>query len=1539
MTGKAGTEIDALGETIAVRDGEASRTGEREREWTSPPLSQDHEAFDTAATHAASASGSATFPGGTDQIDLRPFGPYTQVEMLSEQGSMGVVARGYNEAIGRWELLKFLRADHALDASRMRQFHREGRILARLSHPNVVQVFAIYRMEGQPCLAMEYLQGEPLSAVVASHPEGLPLAQWYEIFLDAARGLAAAHQMGLLHRDLKPDNLFVVKDRKGGRGGLKLIDFGLATAELARRDGEARDSGLIADVSGGTPVYMAPEIWGGQLASARSDVFALGLTFTKAATGRLPFQATTLVEALSVMTSPEPFPDPREARPELPIRLAEVLRRAVDKAPEKRFETADDLVAALVAAGEDTRTRRVPRSGPYRGLRPYGVEERDVFFGRDVEIAEVTERMRSRAGVVLAGPGGSGKTSLVQAGVIPAVLEGGLGGNVTMRLVAVEPHLRPLQRLAAVVADATSTPEAQVLSFLQRTPHRLAEAMREACTSGQGFVVVVDPLESITSREVDPTEAHAFCRALASLVDTVTPQLRLLTVVRADRMDRLFALEPLRPLLTHGFYPVRPLRGDALRRALSQPADAAGYAIEQQADLDALLEEVDSIPAGLPLASFAMSAWWERRDEAQKLLPSSAWAELGGVAGALVGRAETVLAGLDRDHRAAAEALLLRLVGPDGSKLQRRRDELLDPGVATSESERALDSLLEEHIVQDTFGQVELVHEALITRWPRLQTMLDASGDDRVFRERVAGAANIWESQGRPDGALWTAQQATDLERWFKTSKVTLSQVELAFCETVRRRVARKRLVTRSVVAAAVLIAGGFLVTAKTNERSLAKRLDVAVGERDKARDAFRKTEARRLRLVAETQIAKDPRAALATAAASFELESDEALDALAWHAHALGIPHPVPRPSKRLSTVRFSPNGKRFAIGAHDGKLLVFDSVGSEHAAVAIPDDDVTAIAFSPDGKRMLVGTASGAIGTGVEPRFALQSAKACDTRISEVAMRDDGTALAVCASGSETRVVRIALPSLATSGVARGTLVGPLHGELLPVGSADGTIAWGDDAKRTKRIAVTKGDFLTAVDLTSHVALGVVGTRSGEVRVLSFDAPKDKAGKVVHRCAAPVARVQMDPEGRMVVAFSRDGIAHATLLSSGKTRSFPVAAQTVEWVPARDAVALVDAQETVTFVSTRTGEAMGSLRGATAEVVAMDSDPTGRWLVSVSRDGGARAYALEEALSRVRRGPLDPPPSLCAMSPDGVWVACTGTEGVRLEPVEPDAGAGPKGSKKLVAKVVSVPDGTKISAMAVARRSGDLYWVAGGALFRNGERIATKASPSMVIAASSSEVVVTLGSSGSRVEVEVIGSGDKKSVTGALPASVALSPDGTKLALATAPGVSEVEVATGIATAHDFPEGSRGEAITALAWSDDGDSIVAGTRSGRFLTARSGDEALRSIGQTRAPITCISLARSGRAVVATSQDGVISVLDAHSGEVMGSRELPSAAVHCARSPVEDRFVFVSQDGSLRLRWFDLAPLATSRVPEDARKVTDDAAGAWQGLPTERSW
>jgi eukaryotic-like serine/threonine-protein kinase len=233
-------------------------------------------------------------------------------------------------------------------------------------------------------------------------------------------------------------------------------------------------------------------------------------------------------------------------------------------------------------------------------LGSYSVAERDVFFGRDAEVAEVLEHLRSQSGVVLVGPNGSGKSSLAQAGVVPAIEEGALGGGIAYSSVLLEPRAHPVHSLAAALARKLGSSENDVLAFLRTTPARLGESLRAALPPEAGVVLVIDQFEELATLADDRAEAHAFAVAVGSLIEIGSAPVRVVATLRADLMDRLFALEPLRPLLTRGFYPVRPMGVDALRQAMTGPALAAGYRVQEPTIVDSVIEDVARTPAGLP---------------------------------------------------------------------------------------------------------------------------------------------------------------------------------------------------------------------------------------------------------------------------------------------------------------------------------------------------------------------------------------------------------------------------------------------------------------------------------------------------------------------------------------------------------------------------------------------------------------------------------------------------------------------------------------------------------------------------------------------------------------------------------------------------------------------------------------------------------------------------------------------------------------------------------------------------------------------------
>lgn len=254
-------------------------------------------------------------------------------------GGMGEVYRARDHNLGRDVALKVVPDDVANDAARLARFEREARAAAALNHPNVLVVFEVGAGDGVPFVAAELLEGHTLAAEMH---QPLPVRRAVDYAAQVARGLAAAHDKGIVHRDIKPANLFVTGD-----GVVKILDFGIAKVA----DGESRTAATMTleGTAIGTGGYMAPEQARGAAVDARADLFALGAVCYEMLTGRRAFPGETFADSLAAVLHVDPPPLGTVA-PAVPAGLARVVHRCLEKAPEARFQSARDLAFALDSA-------------------------------------------------------------------------------------------------------------------------------------------------------------------------------------------------------------------------------------------------------------------------------------------------------------------------------------------------------------------------------------------------------------------------------------------------------------------------------------------------------------------------------------------------------------------------------------------------------------------------------------------------------------------------------------------------------------------------------------------------------------------------------------------------------------------------------------------------------------------------------------------------------------------------------------------------------------------------------------------------------------------------------------------------------------------------------------------------------------------------------------------------------------------------------------------------------------------------------------
>jgi serine/threonine-protein kinase len=279
-------------------------------------------------------------------------------ERLGE-GGMGIVFRARQPLLDRVVALKMIHAGAQTDPKQLARFHTEVQAVARLSHPNFVQIYEIGEREGLPYFLMEYVGGGSLERKLSSGP--LPVRQAAQLVETLARAMQVAHEHGIVHRDLKPANILLTYD-----GQPKITDFGLAKMISNQAAGPSRSGGII-----GTPAYMAPEQAADGGAGPPSDIYSLGATLYEMLTGRPPFRGATVYGTLLQVMHHEVVP-PRRLRPKLPRDLETICLKCLEKSPQKRFAScaalAEDLHAYL--SGEPIQARTAPAwERALRGLR------------------------------------------------------------------------------------------------------------------------------------------------------------------------------------------------------------------------------------------------------------------------------------------------------------------------------------------------------------------------------------------------------------------------------------------------------------------------------------------------------------------------------------------------------------------------------------------------------------------------------------------------------------------------------------------------------------------------------------------------------------------------------------------------------------------------------------------------------------------------------------------------------------------------------------------------------------------------------------------------------------------------------------------------------------------------------------------------------------------------------------------------------------------------------------------------------------------
>ena len=773
-------------------------------------------------------------------------GGYELAERIGE-GAFSLVYRAVQPSVGREVAVKQIRAELANRPEFIRRFEAEAQLVASLEHPFIVPLYDFWREPGAAFLVMRWLRGGTLESRLLD--DRLAVDEVVEMVTQVGSALETAHGAGVIHRDVKSANIFL-----DGAGNYYLGDFGIAVDETSRHDPEAL-------LSAGSPAYASPEQLRREVAGPQSDVYGLGIVLYEALTGHLPFPDEETHAALLHRQLNDALPPIGHSRPDLPPAVDLALRRATAKRADDRHETVTALVDELCAALDGTARPAIPDArrssstviaggvNPFKGLRAFQEADADEFRGRDRLVDRLLDRMRAEGPegrfVAAVGPSGSGKSSVVRAGLIPRVRRGALPGSDRWFITTMAPGADPFDELEAALNRISAVPTAGLSEQMRGGPRGIARTVKAVMQDPDAEVlVVVDQLEELFTLVDDESLRHRFLDALLTAVSEPRSQLRVVATIRADFWDRPLRHPELARLLELSAVTVPPMAADELERAIVDPAAGVGAEFEPGL-VSVIVADVRDQPGSLPLLQYALTELYDRRVSETMTLQS--YRDLGGVAGSLARRAEQLFEDNPADQ-SGVRRLFTRLVTPgEGTEDTRRR-------VRRTELDAVSETVLERFGAARLLSfdrdpatrepTVEVAHEALIRSWPRLRQWIDEDRDGLRVARHLTGSAAEWELGGRGQDELyrgarlelardWAADNDADMtpsERAFLTASTEAHQRDV---DAERQRIRRLRTLV-GVAAIIALIAGVAGVVAYVQQQ----RAEDATAEADAARTA-----------------------------------------------------------------------------------------------------------------------------------------------------------------------------------------------------------------------------------------------------------------------------------------------------------------------------------------------------------------------------------------------------------------------------------------------------------------------------------------------------------------------------------------------------------------------------------------------------------------------------------------------------------------------------------------------------------------------------